>query len=152
MRRRAESSGHIAVEGSIVMIDLDRFGEVVEERGWSEYQPNPATGLLTSLVESFLRKWHGVIVYGLDETRGTEEAVIEIPLVEPVELRRDLERIQRELNSIGVGVTIVAVKGYVLGKPARSRREAYTATPFRRYAASLLREAKRRGGNRLIIA
>jgi len=139
-------------EGAIVIIDLDRFGEVVEERGWSEYSPNPATGLLTSLVEMFVRKWQGVVIYGLDEARGTEEVVIEIPLVEPEELIQDLEYIKQELNRLGVGVTIVAVKGYVLGRPANDRREAYTATPFRRYALSILRRAKRRGGNQVVIA
>jgi hypothetical protein len=138
-------------EGTIVVIDLDQFSEVVEERGWSEYSPNPATGLLTSLVEMFVRKWQGVVVYGLDEARGTEEAVIEIPLVEPEELKPDLEAIKRELNKIGVNVTIVAVRGYVLGKPAANRREAYTATPFRRQALALLRRVKRRGGDQVVV-
>ncbi|ALL01642.1 hypothetical protein Pyrde_1599 [Pyrodictium delaneyi] len=135
-----------------MIIDLDRFSEVVEERGWSEYSPNPATGLLTRLIEMFARRWQGVIIYGFDEERGTEEVVIEIPLVEPEELLPDLEKIKQELNSIGVGITIVALKGYVLGKPAADRREAYTATPFRRRALALLRKAKRRGGNTVIIA
>ncbi len=138
--------------GTIIIIDLDRFGEVVEERGWSEYKPNPATGLLTLLVERLVSKWQGVVIYGLDEERGTEEVVIEIPMVEPEELREDLERILEELRRVGVTATIVAIHGYVGLKPARNRREAYTATPYRRLAARLLREAKRRGGNRLIIA
>ncbi len=138
--------------GTIIIIDLDRFGEIVEERGWSEYKPNPATGLLTLLVQRLVSKWQGVVVYGLDEERGTEEVVIEIPMVEPEELRRDLEEILEELRRVGVTATIVAVYGYVGLKPARNRREAYTATPYRRLAARLLREAKRRGGNRLVIA
>jgi len=140
------------VEGTIVVIDLDRFSEVVRERGWSEYTPNPATGLLTSLIERLVAKWRAVVVYGLDEERGTEEVVLEIPYTEPEELERDLEAVREELNRLGVGVTIVAVKGYVGLKPARSRREAYTGTPFRRMAYRLLREAKRRGGNTIVIA
>jgi len=149
---RRRGSGGLA-EGTVVIIDLDRFGEVVEERGWSEYSPNPATGLLTRLVEELVSKWSGYLVYGLDEERGTEEAVIEFPLVEPEELREDLERIRRELNRVGVGVTIVAVKGHV-GLLSRSadRRAAYSATPARRMAAKLLRQAKRRGGNVVIVA
>ena len=140
------------VEGTVIVIDLDRFGEVVEERGWSEYKPNPATGLLTLLVQRLVSKWQGVVIYGLDEERGTEEVVIEIPMVEPEELREDLEEIRRELRRVGVTATIVAVRGYVGLKPARNRREAYTGTPYRRFAVKLLNQAKRRGGDRLVIA
>jgi len=136
-----------------VIIDLDRFGEVVSERGWSQYRPNPATGLLTSLVETLISKWHGYVVYGLDEERGTEEVVIEVPYVEPGELRSDLEAILRELNRVGVNATIVAVHGHVgLVSRRGERRAAYKATPSRRLAAKLLREAKRRGGNVVVIA
>jgi len=147
-----EEGGEGLVWGTVVVLDLDRFEETIEERGWSQYTPNPATGLLSHLVEQLARKWSAVIVYGLDWERGTEEAVLEIPLVEPEELREDLERIKEEVNKLGVGITIVAVRGYVGLKPAKSRREAYTATPTRRLAIKLLRRAKRRGGNTIIIA
>ncbi|ABM80713.1 hypothetical protein [Hyperthermus butylicus] len=150
-RERGRETGHPGVEGTIVILDLDKFGEVVAERGWSEYEPNPATGLLTNLVERFARKWQAVVIYGLDEERGTEEAVLEIPYVEPEEVREDLEAIRREVNRLGVGVTIVAVKGIVTGQPAMDRREAYYGTPFRRYARSLLEKLKRRGGNAVFI-
>ncbi len=139
------------VEGVVIVMDLDRFGEVVEERGWSEYSPNPATGLMTLLVERFVSKWRAVVVYGLDPERGTEEVVLEIPLVEPEEVLPDLEEIRRRLNEVGVGVTIAVVRGPVGLKPARSRREAYYGTPARRLAVRLLREAKRRGGNRVVV-
>ncbi len=136
----------------MLVIDLDRFGEVVRERGWSEYKPNPATGLMTLLVERLVSKWRGVVVYGLDEERGTEEVVIEIPLVEPEELLPDLEEIKRELEKLGVTATMAAVKGYVGLKPARDRREAYSGTPYRQLAWRLVRRAKARGGGRIIIA
>jgi len=156
MRRRREEAGLGSkglVEGTVLVIDLDRFEEVVEERGWSRYSPNPATGLLSRLVDELVTRWHGYVVYGLDWERGTEEAVIEVPFVEPEELRRDLEEVKRRLNEAGVNVTIVAVKGYVgLVSRRGDRRTAYTATPSRRLAARLLREAKRRGGNRVVIA
>lgn len=142
--------GYSPVEGTVIMLDLDRFSEIVQERGWSEYSPNPATALLTQLVENFVRKWQGVVVYGLDEKRGTEEAVIEVPFVEPEELVEDLRKIKEEINKLGVGITIVAVRGYVVAQPA-SQRDAYTLTPTRRQAHSILRKAKRRGGNTIII-
>jgi len=149
VRKRGYKS-YPLVEGTVVMMDLDRFSDVVAERGWSEYSPNPATALLTRLVEEFVRKWQGVIVYGLDEERGTEEAVIEIPLVEPEELLEDLKRIKQEINKLGVGITIVAVRGYVLAQPA-PQREAYTLTPTRRQAHAFLKKLKRRGGDTVAI-
>lgn len=150
-RRRQQPPGHGPVEGTVVMIDLDEFGETVRERGWSEYQPNPATGLLTMLVERLASKWSAYVLYGLDPERGTEEAVLEVPYTTPEELREDLEEILRELNRVGVRATIVAVYGHV-GLPARSRREAYHGTPTRRLALRLLRREKRRGGNRVVLA
>lgn len=153
LKNRSEDTSTSLVEGTVVIIDLDRFGEVVEERGWSEYKPNPATGILTLLVEQFVRKWHGYVVYGLDYERGTEEAVVEIPSTKPEELVEDLEMIKEEVNRLGVGVTIVAVYGYVgLVHRSTDRRAAYTATPTRRLAFKLLQKAKRRGGNTIILS
>lgn len=151
-RQRNGECGEKLVWGTVLVLDLDRFEETIEEKGWSQYTPNPATGLLSHLVEQLARKWSAVIVYGLDWERGTEEAVLEIPLVEPEELREDLEKVKEEINRLGVGITIVAVKGHVGLKPAKNRREAYTATPTRKLATKLLRKAKRRGGNTIIIA
>ncbi len=139
------------VEGTIVVMDLDKFGELVKEKGWSEYEPNIITGTLTSLVEWFVSRWRAVVVFGLDEKRGTEEVVLEIPGVEPEELREDLEYIRRRIKELGASITIIAVKGYVGLKPARSRREAYYGTPTRTFAHKLLRRAKRRGGDMVII-
>ncbi len=151
-RKHEDTYSKGLVEGTIVVIDLDEFGEIVQERGWSEYHPNPVTGTLTQLVEDFVRKWHGYVVYGLDYKRGTEEVVIEIPLTTPEELIDDLRYIKEEINRLGVGVTIVAVHGYV-GLVHRSidRRAAYTGTPTRRLAHKLLQKAKRKGGNTIII-
>jgi len=146
-------TGKGLVEGTVVVIDLDKFEQVVAERGWSEYEPNPATALLTELVKAFTSKWSAYVVYGLDEERGTEEAVIEVPFTEPDELLEDLREIKRRINGLGVGVTIVAVKGYVgLIQRTRNRRAAYKATPTRRYALRLLRNAKRKGGNIIVVA
>ncbi len=139
------------VEGTIVVMDLDRFGELVKERSWSEYKPNIVTGTLTSLVEWFVSKWRAVVVFGLDAERGTEEVVLEIPRVEPEELREDLEYIRRQIKELGASITIVAVKGYVGLKPTKSRREAYYGTPSRTLAHKLLRKAKRRGGDIVVI-
>lgn len=139
------------VEGTIIMVDLDAFGEEVKRRGWDEYRPNDATALVTEWIKGFASKHRAVVVWGLDEERGTEEAVLEAPFVEPEELREELEQLRKALNSMGIKVTIVAVKGYLLLKGARSRRDAYHSTPDRRRAKKLLERTKRRGGNRVVI-
>lgn len=137
-------------EGTLILIDLDKMKDVVEERGWSEYEPNPATGLLTVLIQEFSWKHRAVIIYGLDEERGTEEAVLEVPLADPGELARDLAGISEELcRYADVSVTIVAVHSLVGSKPARSRREAYGG--FRGGAKRILDTLKRKGGGVVFV-
>ncbi|MCC6040952.1 MAG: hypothetical protein LM557_02120 [Desulfurococcaceae archaeon] len=141
------------VPGLIVIIDLDEFGEFVEKRGLDPYKPNIVTGELTRLVEEFTRRFQGVVVYGLDYERGTEEALIEIPYgVDYVDqVVSELERIAQRIREHGVTLTAVVVMDSVIGKPARSRREAYSGTPGRRRALKALREAKKKGGNRVVV-
>ena len=140
------------VEGTVVIMDLDKFEEMTISMGWDQYKPNIVTGTLTQLVEWFVRKWSAFAVYGLDPKRGTEEVVLEIPNVRPKELKDDLEYIRREINRLGASISIVAVYGFVGLKACRDRREAYTATPTRRLALKLLRKIKRIGGNRVLIS
>ncbi len=137
------------VEGTIIIMDLDDFSEVVKERGWSEWMPNDATALLTELVERFASKWGASVIWGLDEERGTEEVVIEIPYVEPEEVAEDIKEIREKLRRIGVSISIVAIKDYVFPE-ASGRRKAYRATPGRRRAKRLLEKIKRSGGGILI--
>ncbi|QOR95171.1 hypothetical protein IMZ38_06435 [Thermosphaera chiliense] len=139
--------------GLIVLIDLDRFEEYTMEKGLNPYVPNSVTGELTRLVEDFAIKYRGVVVYGLDYGRGTEEALIEIPFgcEEVGSVVKDLENLKNRVNSYGVGVTIVVVYDYVSGKPASNRREAYHATPGRRRAVKILKDLKKKGGNILRV-
>lgn len=139
------------VEGTIVVIDLDRFGELVREQGLSEYSPNKVTGLLTSLVEEFVRKWNAVVVYGLDYQRGTEEAVIEIPFVDPWDVVDDLKKLASMISDAGASISIVVLRDFVLGRRARDRREAYYGTPGRARALKILRKIKRRGGGCIVV-
>ncbi len=138
-------------KGTIIVLDLDRFNEVIRERGWSEYSPNPVTGLLSELVEKLAIKWRGVIVSGLDWERGTEEAIIEIPYVHPEEVREDLEDIRETVREYGVTITIVAVYDYVVARRAKTRREAYYGSPGRARALRILRQLKRRGGDMVMV-
>lgn len=141
------------VDGLIIVIDLDNFEEYMKQRGWNEYEPNIVTGTLTTLIEAFVNKWRGVVIYGLDHVRGTEEAVIEIPYGhEQLEsIRNDLLNIKNEINKLGASISIIVVKDYVCGEPASTRREAYHGTPGRRRALRILRKIKRSGGNKFMI-
>ncbi|MEM0340860.1 MAG: hypothetical protein QXN05_05175 [Acidilobaceae archaeon] len=136
--------------GALVILDLDRFKEFSKAKGFSEYTPNEITGLLSHLVDAFVRKWNGVVVYGIDWERGTEEAIIEIPEVEAEELEQDLIEIAEEVRRAGASITIVALTGYIFGVPARSRREAYSEG-LRSYAKKVLEKLKKRGGEVVFI-
>jgi hypothetical protein len=139
------------VEGTIVLIDLDNFSSTIKEKGWSEWKPNDATALLTSWVYDFISRHQGVVVWGLDDERGTEEVVIEIPFKDPNDVKDELQKLKMELNSLGVNVSIVALKDVVTLHKARRRREAFHNTPGRRRAHKLLNKLKRRGGNFILV-
>lgn len=140
-------------QGCIIIMDLDRFESLSKSKGWSEYTPNIITGTLTMLVEDFIRKHFAVMIYGLDEARGTEEVLLEIPDYRIDDLNHilgDLEKIRRRIEELGGSISIAVTFGPVTGKPAKNRREAYS-NPFRRKALKLLRRAKRSGGNKIVV-
>ncbi len=140
------------VEGIIIVADLDRFDEFVEEHGLSRYRPNDITGTLTHLFYNFTTRWQGVVIYGLDFGRGTEEIIIEIPVPDELDnIVNELKQIKKTINGLGASITIVVVKDYVSCRPARNRREAYYGTPGRRRAIRLLKSVKRKGGNTIYI-
>lgn len=141
------------VPGIIILMDLDGFKEYTMSRGLDQYTPNLVTGELTRLVESFAIKYNGVIVYGLDYERGTEEALIEIPFgCEQVSrIIEDLRMIKEIINTMGVGITIVVIGDYVIARPARDRREAYFGTLGRKKAVRIIKRLKKKGGNTIYV-
>ena len=138
------------VEGTVIILDLDKFKKVTKERGFNEYKPNIITGTLTHLVENFVRKWNAYVLYGLDYSRGTEEAVIIIPMIKPEEVLGDLEKIRREIEKLGASLSIGVSYGVIVNIKARNRREAYENITVKN-ALKALREAKRKGGNRIVV-
>ncbi len=137
--------------GVVVIMDLDRFEEFTREHGLDEYKPNYITGELTRLVEKLAIEKRGVVISGLDYDRGTEEAVIEFPYTSIEELKMDLEHILKRIRELGASITIVAVEGMVSCKVARDKKEAFHGTPWRDLATRILHEAKRSGGNKLVL-
>ena len=79
------------------MLDLDQFGKIIKEVGWSEYKPNRVTGCLSSLVMNLLSKHHGTHIQGLDNKRGTEEAILFFSDPDLEELLGDLESIKENI-------------------------------------------------------
>ncbi len=139
-----------ALYGTIILIDIDNMEEIMKRRGWNQYSPNQATGLLSNLIEDLARKWQAVIVYGLDWTRGTEEAILEIPGIDPEDLTDDLIRIIDKLcYEAKVTATIVVVRGPVTGVTSASQRRAYEG--YRRRAKRILEKLKRKGGGLLYV-
>ncbi|MCS7384781.1 MAG: hypothetical protein NDF53_03500 [archaeon GB-1867-097] len=139
--------------GCTIIMDLDRFAEYTLRKGLNQYKPNIITGTLTHLVEEFIEKFHAVHIFGLDEERGTEEAILELPYVDEElleKIRLELERIRRVIEKLGGSITIAVSTGPVTCKPVGKRREAYMDFN-RKKASKILRRAKRRGGNRVII-
>jgi len=133
--------------------DLDNFGEVVREKGWSEYSPNPATGLLTELVERFLSRFPGAVaVKGPDRERGTEEFIVEIPGGEELleEVVEECERIRREFERRFEGEVTISI-GVGVAPAPRHRLVPERESPAVRRALEALREAKRRGGNTVVV-
>jgi len=139
------------VMGTIIVMDLDKFEEFVRLHGLDPYKPNVITSTLSHLVNDFALKWQGVIIYGLDWKRGTEEAIIEIPFIHPNEVKEDLDKIYSTIKDLGASITIIAIYDYVSAKPARDRREAYYGTPSRARAIRLLRKFKRKGGDIVMV-
>ncbi len=142
------------VEGIIIVLDLDKFEEYVEKHGLDPYKPNIVTGTLTQLIEQLTSKYNAVVIYGLDEKRGTEEAILEVPYFDYNKLNdlvKDLEKIRVEISKLGASISIVVIKDYVTGIKARDRRETYYGTPGRKRALKLLRRIKRQGGNKLLV-
>lgn len=143
-----------------IYIDLDNFGEIVKGKGLSEYKPNIVTGEITNLILKFAHEHNATILFGLDESRGTEEAVLEIIEEENIDkIIRDLHKLKRTIEkigintrtyvtaSIGVGIGVIPSK---LTAKIRSRKDI--ANTLTRYLAKkALEKAKKEGKNRIVV-
>jgi GGDEF domain-containing protein len=147
----------ISHAGTFIFLDLDNFGECVRNMGWSEYTPNPISAFLTDEVERYIHERLSVLIWGLDQRRGTEEAII--LSYDPIEsiqawcydLIEDVKAIATELNastslSCGIATGIVSEIKAI----ADNRTKTIGRDPLRWLAYKALRQAKKKGGNRLI--
>jgi len=143
----------------IVLMDLDNFKEISNKMGWTKYKPNIITGNLTNLIKELISKHFGTILFGLNEREGTEECMILFTAPDFKLLLDDLENIRKQIEDLGIktntNATIsigVAIGQAIDFKPSISRKsDRLYSDPLRNLAKLALKEAKRKGGNKIII-
>lgn len=144
------------VDGITVVLDLDRFKDITSNMHWTEYKPNIVTGSLTRLVEEVVSKLGGIVIYGLDEERGTEEVVmkfvdasIDEVLKEMEKIRLEIERIGRESGSnatISIGIYVGPLTSLKPQSPSKAKKTIEVLMALR-----ALRKAKKEGGNKIVV-
>jgi len=146
----------LQTNGVTVILDLDRFKEVMKAMGWNEYEPNVVTESLTRLVEEVASRLGGIVIHGLDEERGTEEAVIKFVDVDVDEVLKELERVRLEIERIGkesgsnATISVGAYVGPITSLKPQPLSEAKKA-PEVMMALRALKKAKKRGGNKIVV-
>jgi len=146
----------LQLNGITAILDLDKFKEVMKAMGWSEYKPNVVTGSLTRLVEEVASKLGGIVVHGLNEERGTEEAVVKFVGADVDEVLKELERVRLEIERIGkesrsnATISIGVYVGPITCLKPQPLSEAKKA-PEVVMALRALKKAKKRGGNRIVV-
>ncbi|RLF04977.1 MAG: hypothetical protein DRJ60_06310 [Thermoprotei archaeon] len=144
------------VNGITVFLDLDRFKEITRSMGWTEYKPNIITGSLTHLIEEVASRLRGIVIHGLDEERGTEEAIIKFIEADENEVLKSLEKIRREIERLGresgsnATLSIGVYIGPITSMKPQPLSEAKKA-PEVVMALRALKKAKKMGGNRIVV-
>ena len=144
------------MQSALVMLDLDQFGKIIKEVGWSEYKPNQVTGLLSNLIANLLSKHHGTHIQGLDYERGTEEAILFFSAPDLEELLDDLESLKLKIHLLGkeLALPITISIGVSVGSPPVLRlhdSSDLTQMLLFKSARKALKTAKKRGGNQIIM-
>lgn len=144
-------------QGVVIALDLDDFGRCAEHMGWSEYTPNIITGFITEAVEELVSKHFGVVIWGLDRKRGTEEALLVFQLDYEM-IAEELQELVTKVKSMAEGIDAptslsigVAIGPLMRLKPeTNNRKKTLAKDPTRVLAYKALREAKKRGGNTIV--
>jgi hypothetical protein len=121
----------------VIALDLDKFTQVITERGWSEYSPNPVTRYLTHAVSDFAQDHHATVLSGVDYKRGTEEAQVYCSHPDINTIIQDLNNICKKIQKMGVTLS-VGIAHVPSEIPAKSLQDY----PL---AKKALRKSKRKG-------
>ncbi len=144
--------------GTVVFLDLDGFKNCMDERGWIRWAPNPITGFLTQELMSYIRKFHAVHIWGINEKEGTEEAIL--IFYQKQEVICDLfEILRKKLNNLAIdlnaptSLSIGMAYGRIFDtKPIQHHRKRdFSKDPTRYLAYKALKEAKKKGGNCIVV-
>lgn len=90
----------------VIALDLDNFGQITTERGWSQYTPNKVTRYLTHAVTDFVQNHHATVLSGLDVQRGTEEAQIYCSYPDLDDITNDLKIIRQKIKEMKVTLSV----------------------------------------------
>ncbi|MHA1311513.1 MAG: hypothetical protein ACTSWR_09040 [Candidatus Helarchaeota archaeon] len=143
----------------IVFLDLDRFKDVVANLGWKKYRKNIITSCLTDMIIDLASKHSCSILYGLNRKEGTEECMLLFSMPDFDQLLKDLDNIRQKIEKLGkttksnATISIGIAKGiYLDHKPIISKKKQFLLSdPLRKLAKNALKEAKKKGGNKIII-
>jgi len=145
-------------QGTVVFLDLDNFETCIQRKNWSRYSPNPITRYLTKSIIHLVREYRALCLWGLDEARGTEEAILFFQYNKEF-IRKLLEELRKEILALAKeqnAPTSLSV-GLASGRIPRVKKiEAHSKREFKKDPAILLayramKKAKKKGGNRLIV-
>lgn len=145
-------------KGIIVFLDLDNFQEVVKLKNWENYKPNPITSFLTHYLQDVIYKYHAVHLLGINEARGTEEAIllfyIKLTIIEDIfrELINKISILAKNYR-IDTGLSIGIARGPISGL---NEIKSHSLTEFKKHptlflAYKALKKAKSKGGNSIVI-
>lgn len=156
-QRRSKTHYSFSENGTIVFLDLDRFGECIKEQNWDEYRPNEISGFLTDKLLEYITKFQAVHLWGINKKRGTEEAILlflqEKEWVKSLfeDLRKQILKIAKKFDantSLSVGIAYGSIRNLKVVK-GHSRKE-FIKNPTVYMAYKALKKAKKWGGNQVI--
>jgi GGDEF domain-containing protein len=156
-RSRIKHQYRISETGTIVFLDLDKFGECIEEQNWNAYKPNEISGFLTNKLLEYITKFQAVHLWGINKKRGTEEAILlflqEKEWVKSLfeDLRKKILKLAKKFGantSLSVGIAHGPIKNLKVVK-GHSRKE-FIKNPTVYMAYKALKKAKKMGGNQVI--
>lgn len=154
---RITSQYRLSENGTIVFLDLDKFGECVEEQSWNSYKPNKISGFLTNKLLEYITKFQVVHLWGIDKKRGTEEAILlflqEKEWIKSLfeDLRKQILKIAKKFGvntSLSVGIAHGPIRNLKVVKGHSKREFIKNPTVYMAYKA--LKKAKKMGGNQVV--
>lgn len=107
----------------VIALDLDKFSDVIKEKGWTAYSPNRVTRYLSHAVSAFAEKHHATVLYGLNFERGTEEAQLYCSDPDMQQVIADLECMREDIHTMGETTLSVGIASVARDIPVKSLKD-----------------------------